>query len=146
TQKPSFDPTGGANVSFGNYQAVRGSAYVSGPLAGDFLAGKIAGVYNENEGTVTNAFDDSRMHDAHDWSLRGQLRFRNDSSDFVLTGSHQKVDHRPGGYAVLTPNPLLDGIFTPFPTFSDRVSWDQTPRETLDAWDSSLRGVITFAH
>ncbi len=149
SRQPTFDPSGAADLILGNYDAVRVAAYYSDALT-DNLAFKISGVFNERTGYVYNTFDGSHLKGQHDWSLRAQLLYKPTSNtEITFTLEHQDMHRLAGGYAILTPNPLFDGstpslAFNAFPAFSYKADWNTRPRESLDAWNASVRAVVHF--
>jgi iron complex outermembrane receptor protein len=75
TASPAFQPTGQAEVSGGNYGYVQAKASVSGPLIDDKLAGRLSVATTTREGYVTNVFDDNRVNNYRNFTVRGQLLY-----------------------------------------------------------------------
>ncbi len=76
TRPPSFTPTGSVEFAYGNYDAMVGKAYVSGPLD-DSFAVSLAGGINRRDGYNRDAGSDTRTNERDRWFVRGQGLFDN---------------------------------------------------------------------
>lgn len=74
TAKPQFDPAGQATVSFGNYNAVMTSGYVTGPLT-DTLAARLAFQTRRRDGFSENVIRHEEMDDLDSYQGRGELLY-----------------------------------------------------------------------
>ena len=99
--RPSFDFGANAEADFGNYGYRGGSVAVTGPIAGDTLAGRLYIAGRERDGFYR--VDDAqgspppRLNDEHLYTIRGQLLWK-PTSDFdanLIAGLHQA--QRPHG-------------------------------------------------
>jgi iron complex outermembrane receptor protein len=79
TRQPSFDVAGEAEVSYGNFNSWRIQGGVTGPIAGDTVAGRLDAVYVKRDGFVTDVISGRTVNDRDRWLLRGQLRFEPNS-------------------------------------------------------------------
>ncbi|HTI66971.1 MAG TPA: TonB-dependent receptor [Caulobacteraceae bacterium] len=73
TRDPSFRPEVQAEMSYGNYNFLQAKASVSGPLAGDKLAGRISIVGTRRDGLVRNPVVGHEQLDTKNIALRGSL-------------------------------------------------------------------------
>ncbi|CAN5294163.1 TonB-dependent receptor [soil metagenome] len=92
TRKPSHDPHADLSVSYGNYQTVEASAYVTGGLT-DTLAADLS-IYNkyQGEGWGTNLFDGSDTFKGKEFSIRSKLLWTpSDRTEVTLTGGYFKL-------------------------------------------------------
>ncbi|HMC91458.1 MAG TPA: TonB-dependent receptor [Allosphingosinicella sp.] len=92
TKKPSFTLGGGGELTYGNYNYVRGAAGITGPLS-DTIAFRIDGVYVRRDGFYKNITQgggsESRVNDRNRYFVRGQLLFQpNDDFSFRLIGDY----------------------------------------------------------
>ena len=105
TKKPSFTPTGFAEVGFGNYNAKQVRAGYSGPIT-DRVAFSLSGNYNERDGYFKNLADGHSINDRDRWDVRGQLLFNaTDNLSFRLIGDYSKIDELCCGVVNLQNGP-----------------------------------------
>lgn len=76
SRAPSFTPEFSADASAGNFDMSEFRASVSGPLAGDFLAGRLSVRYFERDGYFTNLTTGQTVDDEVSLGVRGALLFR----------------------------------------------------------------------
>lgn len=74
TKSPSFDFGGEGELSYGNYNAIVGKAYITGPLSKD-LAASVAGGFNSRDGFFKDGNTGHRTNDRNRWFVRGQLYY-----------------------------------------------------------------------
>lgn len=79
TAAPSLDPHAYAEASFGNYDARRFAAGLTGALAPD-LAARIDGVWFQRDGFVRDVVSGNRLNDRDRMLARGKLRWTPDAS------------------------------------------------------------------
>jgi iron complex outermembrane recepter protein len=126
TRKPDFTFGGMAELSYGNYGAIRGQAAITGPI-GDSLAFRIDGVYFQRDGfyDVVNASGgtEDNVNDRNRYLVRGQLLFRpNDALSIRLIGDYTHRDESCCGAVYIStrqandPTPGVPGDFTVSPT------------------------------
>ncbi|MBX3564182.1 MAG: TonB-dependent receptor [Sphingomonas sp.] len=63
TKRPSYEWTGAAQVAVGNYEAVEGKGYVSGPIIDGVLAFSASGIYRKRDGFVYGIQHGERIGD-----------------------------------------------------------------------------------
>lgn len=79
TAGPKFEFGGHAEASYGNYNAIRLSGGVTGPIAGDTVAGRLEGVYFKRDGFVKDLVSGRDLHNRDRYLVRGQLLFQPNS-------------------------------------------------------------------
>jgi iron complex outermembrane receptor protein len=85
TSKPTDVFTAKFGGTVGNEGIVRYRGLVSGPFS-DSISGKISFTHREHDGYVRNVILGTKVQDENQTSIRGQLRFQTDSSDWILSG------------------------------------------------------------
>jgi outer membrane receptor protein involved in Fe transport len=92
TLTPSFDFAGSGELTYGNYNAVVGKAYVTGPLTKDLAASFAAG-FNRRDGFYRDAGTGHRTNERNRWFARGQL-FYDPGTDITirLIGDYSHVN------------------------------------------------------
>jgi iron complex outermembrane receptor protein len=73
TRAPSFEFEGGGDATIGNYEYRQFHGWLSGPIAGDWLAARLSFGKTDRDGFNTNRWDGGRTQDFHDLNVRGQL-------------------------------------------------------------------------
>jgi outer membrane receptor protein involved in Fe transport len=91
TKGPTFIPAADLRVSYGSYQTVRASAFVSGGLAGDSVAGSLSVAYRtQGRGwgrSLSAGFESNKLKLG--FSARSKLLFKlGDSTTATLIGDH----------------------------------------------------------
>lgn len=139
--KPKESFEGFASAGFGSYNEKTVKGYVTGPIAGDKVLGRLSGVYGDRDGYYDNITTGSEPHSRTDWGVRGALRFL-PASDLTidLSGFHQE---EKGDYPLQHPltgaNPFVDqligfGILPP-----GSVTIPTEPWETANETEPSTR-------
>jgi iron complex outermembrane receptor protein len=75
TSSPTFTPSGGAEVTGGNYGYFQAKGTVSGPIIADKLAGRLSLATTTRDGLLTNAHDGEKVNNYRNFTARGQLLF-----------------------------------------------------------------------
>jgi len=92
TKKPEFDFGGAAELTYGNYDALVGKAYVTGPISED-TAFSIAGGFNRRDGFFRDAFTGDRTNERDRWFARGQIYFDPGTDITIrLIGDYDRID------------------------------------------------------
>ena len=94
--KPSDEVTGKMGLTIGNEGIVRYQGYISGPLS-DNLAGKLTLSHREHDGFVDNLVLGTKLQDEDQTSLRGQLRFNTEVSEWLLSADWMDDDRSDMG-------------------------------------------------
>ncbi len=83
SKAPTFTPEASEEVSVGSYNFVQAKASASGPLIGDTLAFRIAGLTTRRDGVIDNVRTGAKENGIGNQAVRGQLLFK-PTSDFQL--------------------------------------------------------------
>ena len=127
TKLPSFDFGGYGEASYGNYNAVRVAAGLTGPIIKDKLAFRIDGVFNKRDGYYYDVTNNTDYNDRNRYFLRGQLLLeaspdvsirligdytRRDEKccGAVYVNTAEKIDTTPGAPGDFTVNPAGNRI------------------------------------
>ena len=106
SEKPSLDETlTKAQVTFGNEGIFRYQGMISGPLS-DNLAGKIVVNHREHDGFVRNTLLDKDVMDEDQITVRGQLLWTNDNSEWIVSADYFDDEREDAGRA-----PIVNGNF-----------------------------------
>jgi outer membrane receptor protein involved in Fe transport len=119
TRRPEFDFGGSAEVSYGNYDYIRGQAGITGPIS-EQLAFRLDAVYVRRDGfyDVVNptGATESQVNDRDRFFVRGQLLFEpNDDLSFRLIGDYSKREESCCGAVYLdrATQPLIGNLNEP---------------------------------
>lgn len=121
TRRPEFDFGGTAELSYGNFNYVRGQIGVTGPISQQ-LAFRVDAIYTRRDGfyDVVNASagTESDVNDRNRFFTRGQLLFEpNDALSFRLIGDYSRRDESccgavyVGTVETFDPTPGVPGDF-----------------------------------
>ncbi|MDX2195201.1 MAG: TonB-dependent receptor [Cytophagales bacterium] len=97
SRRPTFDPTGTFEVSYGNYNYVQARASVSGPVSNK-VATRISFSGTNREGNIYNNRTEKYINTLNNLGIRAQVLYRpNNKLEvlFAIDGTRQ----RPDGYA-----------------------------------------------
>ncbi|TDH28015.1 TonB-dependent receptor [Segetibacter sp. 3557_3] len=97
TRKPSFNPGGNFELSYGNYSYVQAKASITGPLSKKF-AGRISFSGTNRNGLIQNIATDKATNTINNFGIRGQLLYK-PSEKTALTLVVDNTRQRPDGYA-----------------------------------------------
>ncbi|UYY77751.1 TonB-dependent receptor [Sphingomonas sp. R1] len=75
TKLPEFKFGGFAEATYGNYDAIRLSGALTGPVVKDLLAFRIDGVYSKRDGYLYDVVNKTDYNDRNRYFVRGQLLF-----------------------------------------------------------------------
>ncbi len=134
SKKPQFDLGGSVEASYGNYNAIVGKAFITGPLSETIAASFSAGI-NKRDGYVTNAFNGDDLNNRNRWFTRGQMLFEpSDQLKIRLIADYDQLDEKccavfnlrrsAASGAVLAVGGQLNNPATPF---ADVVYSDVVP-------------------
>ncbi len=90
TRTPGNTLTGGANVSYGNFDEVLARGDISGPLGGGFSAG-LAASYQRRDGFFLNTTTGNRIGKRRSYTTRGKLRYDNGPFEAILSGDWSEI-------------------------------------------------------
>ncbi len=92
TKTPSFEFGGSGELTYGNYDALVGKAYVTGPISQNTAVSVAAG-FNTRDGFFKDGNTGHRTNDRDRWFLRGQLLFDPGTNITVrLIGDYSHID------------------------------------------------------
>ncbi len=107
TAKPTDEPTAKFGLTVGNKGILRYRGLASGPLS-DNLSGKISFTHREHDGFVKNVILGTKIADENQSSIRGQLRYTTDNSEWLLSADYMDDDRDDMGRTpVVNRAPLL---------------------------------------
>jgi iron complex outermembrane receptor protein len=107
TSKPTDELTAKFGLTVGNEGILRYRGLVSGPFS-ESLAGKISFTHREHDGWVKNVLLGTDVADEDQSSIRGQLRFTTDNSEWLLSADYMDDDRGDMGRTpVVNRAPLL---------------------------------------
>ncbi len=115
SKKPAFDFGANAEASYGNYDALRFSAGVTGPLS-ETIAARLDGVYSKRDGFYNDAANSTDVNDRDRYFLRGQLLFEpSDALSFRLIGdySHRNEKCCAAVFLDRAHSPTIGGLNDP---------------------------------
>jgi iron complex outermembrane recepter protein len=96
TFDPSFHPSGDVALSYGRFNQIKGTAYITGPIS-DSLAGNLAARVDRDDGYGLNVFTGDRVDKTNTWAIRSKLRFSpNDTFNLIVSANYNDVsDNAP---------------------------------------------------
>ena len=115
SKQPSFNFGANAEITYGNYDFLRLSGSVTGPLT-DTLAGRIDGVWVQRDGFYNDVNNDTDVNDRDRYFIRGQLRFEpSEDLSFRLIGDYTHRDEKCCGAVYLNRDvqPLIGNLNEP---------------------------------
>jgi outer membrane receptor protein involved in Fe transport len=136
TSEPQFELGGGAEISYGNLNAIVARADVTGPIS-DTIAVSVAGNVNKRDGYIQDDGNGTATNERDRWGVRAQLLIKPsetlkvrfiadyDKIDEICCGVGNVVDGPTGnavralGGQIDSNNPLSYRVFTNFPSTND---------------------------
>ena len=92
TAAPEFNFGGHGSITYGNYDALRLEAGVTGPVS-DTIAARIDGVFFQRDGFYNDVVNDTDVNNRDRYLLRGQVLFEpSEDISFRLVGDYSKKD------------------------------------------------------
>ena len=159
SNSPSETPEAEMSIGYGNFNRIQTADYVSGPLIGDALFGRLAVSYVKDDGWLDNTFLNQKEESQDDLHGRAYLLFKpsdNFRMSFIFDGFNDKGFELAGVDAGrVQPNiPSLSEYYLGHPSFNinNLTFQENTPgpftssgtQETLRAdWNFSTLGKLT---
>jgi len=145
TRKPSQTFSGSAEASYGRYDTVTGSAYLTGPLATSISA-DLATIYSRTDGYIDDLVRGGKTDEGYNFAVRSRLRVQpTDAIDFVLAGSYAKAhDRSPFAFQPINNNTRAR-VTTPgvlLPSRLRQTAAGIQPDGRSRQWDINLTGSI----
>ncbi len=144
TAKPSDELSGKAGMTVGNEGILRYQGFVSGPFT-DSLKGKITVSHREHDGFVKNLLLNKDQQDEDQTSVRGQLLWNLESSDWLLSVDAMDDDREDMGRT-----PLVNGNFDYVGVLNQLGASERESAAPIDGFSKreasgiSLQGDIQF--
>jgi iron complex outermembrane recepter protein len=158
TARPTNDYQGEVDVEAGNYSERSGSAFLSGPILGPELTGRISGYYMDHSGYGVDLapgpvqYGADQLWAEHDYAVRGELLYKPmDNMQWLLIGA-QAENYISYGWPVLglrnPANPAVD-CANPFSgtcvdALGEHVYGTVSPYSTIQKGLSYTRPDTTF--
>ena len=149
TRKPSDEFEGKVALTAGNEGTIRAQGYVTGPL-GDGVSGKLVASSRQHDGYVDNVVLGTELQDEDTMSLRGQLLWTGDNSEWLLSADYAEDERADMGRTPIVDNAPLQAILE---ANGVRGGARGTPRKNAAPYDGyseremsgvSLQGDIQF--
>jgi len=87
TKKPAFTPEGEATFTYGRYNYVKGTAYVTGPIVADRVAASVSAVGLRDDGYIRNIYLNKDQGKRELAAVRSKVLFTpSDTTEFQLGG------------------------------------------------------------
>lgn len=144
TREPSFAPTMLANISYGRFNEVKSSAYVSTGLT-DTVAIDLAGVYRTSDGWIKDIRTGAKRNAQHSGDIRGKILVKpSDRLKFTLAASYNETSD-PTGLAQAAINGVSRGqlagaIRTEIADAPRELSQEYQPVIKVKSYSVSLKG------
>ncbi len=114
TKVPSFDFEGQAEISYGNFDTFKGTAYLSGGLSDNIATDLAFSIREQGDGYGINLFDGTDVNESDEIALRNKWLFNaGDDTEIIATFDYNKVETTAGTSLRLAPGALgVDGALT----------------------------------
>jgi iron complex outermembrane receptor protein len=145
TNPPTDHNEAGWKLGYGRFNDILAQGYVSGPVVGDKVQGRLFAMWHQNDGAVKNLTLNSRMGAISTATFKGDLRFQpSDKTTIDLTAFHIR-DY--GSYNVIEFIRKPSGTAASFPTGPE--TYDLRPfkerQDTPNIASRSTQGAIITA-
>ncbi|SIN64605.1 Outer membrane receptor proteins, mostly Fe transport [Parasphingorhabdus marina DSM 22363] len=151
TKEPEYQFGGSAEISYGNFDLIRGKAYVNVPIADDLAALAISGSFNQRDGYIRNLFNDTDLNNVDRWAIQGDLLIEPaDNVKLRLKADYDEIDEvccmglniEPGVGGLLIP--AIGGSIVPADPFSYTAFADVQPGQEISNLGISLKADVDF--
>ncbi len=146
SRKPTDTMEASAALSYGRFDTLDVEAALSGPLAGDTLTARVAGIYGRTDGTEKNLFDNSDIGEYEKWGGRLLVNFApSETIDLLLNVHGGKVtgDGKPIHNEGLAPGGVdFFGYREGDDFYAGSYNTDLYGR--VKSFGTSLRGTLSF--
>ena len=112
TAKPTFEPSGYASASYGNFDAVELNVGASNQIAENFAA-RFDAKYRTRDGFVDDVNSDREFNDIDRFALRGQLLYEQGESELRLIADYTRTNENCCATTIGTIGafgPLVQGV------------------------------------
>lgn len=153
SRKPNFSrTTASGSLTYGSYNQILASGYVSAPLVEGKAALSLAGQYDKRDGIVTDPLTGRKFNDRDSWTARAILALKpTDTFDLTLSADYtQQRNSLTLGYATA---PLISGFGVtlspayPYGDYAYKASTSFAPGkgQRLDHWGVSATANLELA-
>ena len=146
TAKPTDDFELKVGVTAGNEGILRYRGLISGPIT-ETLSGKISATHREHDGYVQNVVLNKGQQDENQTSVRGQLNWALDTSNWLLSADYMEDDREDMGRTPVVDNAPLQAILAQNGVTGPRQNAASADGHSIrNAGGISLTGEIDFAN
>lgn len=133
SREPTFMPGGNAEVSWGRYNHLQAKGSLSGPLAGDVLAGRVSVQYTQRDGVIYNINTGEHLNSIGNSAMRAQLLLRPaDSLRFRLIGDVSDFDSACCTQGFLRVGTSRRNAARQFPALAAGLGYEPPSRDVYD--------------
>ena len=133
SREPSFEPTGNAEVLYGDHNFVQAKGAISGPLFSDVVAGRLAAQITQRDGLLTNVNTGEKLNELDNYALRGQLLFvPADNVKLRLIGDVSDLDSACCTQNFLRVGQSLRSPSRQFPALAAGLGYEPPSRDVYD--------------
>jgi iron complex outermembrane receptor protein len=133
SKKPTFNPSGTFEMSFGNYGFIQTKGSISGPLVANKLAARLSFSGTHRNGNIYNVSTEKYTNTLNNIGVRGQLLYLvNEKITLTLAGDFTR--QRPDGYAQVYAGtaPTKRAAFRQFENIIADLNYDLPSRNPFD--------------
>ncbi len=149
TKKPTFDWSGNASLTFGNFDAREGTVSLNAGLS-DTTALRVSGSFNKRDGTFNNINLGTKVNNRDRFSLRYDMIWEPSADvSFRLIGDYNKLTEICCGAVPIFNGPVTTGVIggllgapigNPARVFNYETVYSEDPRNRLTGKGISLQG------
>lgn len=151
TKEPQYALGGKAEVSIGNYNLIRGKAYINVPVVDDTVALALSGSINKRNGYVQNLANNTDVNNVDRWSIQADLLIEpTDNVKLRLQADYDEIDEECCAGFNITPGvggliiPIIGGSIVPADPFSYTTFADVLPEQRISNKGISLHANVDF--
>ena len=157
TTRPTDVWSGYAKASYGNFNAVNVEAAIGGPVLGDKVLFRLAGLVDKHDGYGKNLVTGNDVDDKNAQAIRGTLVFQaNEELKATLIGEYYSERDNAGGNHYFGPAGLVNlpgttGVPPVFiqqggyaPSDEQDVASGRDPKFSI--WTTALTGIVDWSH
>lgn len=115
SKQPEFDFGGSAELTYGNFNAWRAGASITGPLS-ETIAARLDGIWVQRDGFYQDTTNNTDVNDRNRYFVRGQVLFEpTEDISFRLIGDYTFRDEKCCAATYVGPsvNPFIGNLNTP---------------------------------
>jgi outer membrane receptor protein involved in Fe transport len=161
TNEPTFEWGGNAGIAYQNFNGIRMTGAISGPLVDDTLAFRVSAVYNKRDGYLTDVITGVDSQNRDRLALRGQLLFKPSdtvsvrtifdysqkserccSATYIVRGSRVPIVLALGG--VIPPDPNNYLVSTTFAPVSNTREWGVSSQADINLGGTTWTTIASY--